>query len=142
MRGMLRAAPLLRLTTAHWRAITDHLTAQLPNEACGLLGGPAGQVRAVYPVANVLNSPVAYQMDPAQQLAVFLELETAGWELTAIFHSHPAGPAGPSPTDIAQAYYPEALYLTCAPEAAGRWRGRAFRLEAGQATEVPVEIAA
>lgn len=138
----MNAAPRLHLTAAHWQAITDHLTAQLPNEACGLLGGRAGRVLAVYPVANILNSPVAYQLDPARQLAVFLELEAAGWELTAIFHSHPAGPAGPSPTDIAQAYYPEALYLICAPAAAGRWRGRAFRLEAGQATEVPVDIAA
>lgn len=135
------AAPRLRLTAAHWQAVCDQLTRELPNEACGLLGGRAGQVLAVYPIRNELASPVAYRMDPAEQLAAFLALETAGWELTGIYHSHPRGPAEPSPTDLAQAYYPEALYLICSPTGApGVWQGRAFQLEAGHSVEVPVDL--
>jgi proteasome lid subunit RPN8/RPN11 len=132
----------LRLTPAQWRALTEHLTRELPNEACGLLGGLAGEVQAVYPVTNQLRSPVAYEMDPAEQIQAMLAIEDIGWEITAIFHSHPAGPPAPSPTDIAQAFYPESIYLICVPagERGGRWHGRAFRILDGQVGEVPFVI--
>lgn len=132
----------LRLTPAQWQALADHLTRALPEEACGLLGGLAGQVRAVYPVTNRLRSPVAYEMEPTEQIRAMLAIEDAGWEITGIFHSHPAGPAGPSPTDIAQAFYPDSIYVICAPAEAGpgRWHGRAFRIVDGQVSEVPLEI--
>lgn len=145
----------LRLTAAQWRAVTEHLTQALPNEACGLLGGLAGQVRVVLPVANRLRSPVAYEMEPAEQIQAMLAIEEAGWEILAIFHSHPAGPARPSPTDIAQAFYPDSLYVICAPAApqarhvlgesatpgaGGGWQGRAFQIVDGQVAEVSFEI--
>ncbi len=131
---------MLRLTPAQWEAICAHLSQALPNEACGLLGGEAGQVRAVYPVENRLHSPVRYEMAPAAQLAAMLAIEAAGWEITGIFHSHPRGPATPSETDVAEAYYPESIYLICAPGATGAWQGRAFRLEAGRVREVTVRV--
>lgn len=130
----------LRLTPAQWGAIAEHLTRALPEEACGLLAGRGGVVRAVYPVENRLHSPVAYEMDPAQQIETMVAIEDAGWEITGIFHSHPAGPPTPSPTDVAQAYYPESLYLICAPDGAGAWRGRVFRIEAGRVAEAPLII--
>lgn len=131
---------MLTLTLAQWRALTDHLSRCLPEEACGLLGGQAGVVHAVYPVENRLHSPVAYEMDPARQIETMVAIEEAGWEITGIFHSHPVGPPEPSPTDIAQAYYPDSLYFICAPDPAGAWRGRAFRMAAGRVAEVPVLI--
>jgi proteasome lid subunit RPN8/RPN11 len=33
------------------------------------------------------------------------------FEPLGIFHSHPAGPPVPSPTDIAEAAYPESIYV-------------------------------
>lgn len=130
----------LRLTASQWRLITEQLTRELPNEACGLLGGRAGVVEQVIAVENAARSPVRYRMDPARQLEAMLAIETAGLELMAIYHSHPNGPATPSPTDIAEAYYPDSLYLICAPDEHGRWRGRAFRIVDGQVSEAPVAI--
>ena len=90
----------------------DHLQACYPQEGCGLLAGNMhGRVTAVYPIENILHSPTAYQMNPHQQIQAMLALEAAGWQLLAIYHSHPQGPERPSPTDIAQAYYPEAATL-------------------------------
>ncbi|MDW8328208.1 MAG: M67 family metallopeptidase, partial [Anaerolineales bacterium] len=106
----------LRLTASQWRLITEHLTRELPNEACGLLGGRAGVVEQVIAVENAARSPVRYRMDPARQLEAMLAIEAAGLELTAIYHSHPNGPATPSLTDIAEAYYPDSLYLICSPD--------------------------
>lgn len=130
----------LRLTAAQWQTIVDQLTRELPDEACGLLGGEAGRVRAVYPIENIRHSPVAYEMDPARQIEAMIAIEEVGWEVSGIYHSHPHGPPTPSPTDVAQAYYPESVYVICAPEASGAWRGRAFRIEAGRVTEVPLVI--
>jgi proteasome lid subunit RPN8/RPN11 len=80
-------------------------------------------------------------MHPAQQLRAFQELENRGLEMVAIWHSHPAGPARLSPTDLAEACYPEAALLVVSPETAsdGRvpaWRLCAFRLVAGRPVEV------
>ncbi len=90
----------------------NHLQACYPLEGCGLLAGDeAGTVTAVYPIDNILQSPTAYEMDPQQQIQVMLTLEAADWQMLAIYHSHPQGPEQPSTTDIAQAYYPEALHI-------------------------------
>ena len=131
----------LTLTAAQWREIVAHVEAGRPNEACGLLGGEGGVVRKVYPAENILHSPVEYQMDPKRQVEIMLEIEASGWELNGIYHSHPGGPPVPSLADVAQAYYPDSIYVILAPEAAtGEWRGRAFRIEAGEVKEVEVMI--
>lgn len=92
--------------------ILEYLQADYPLEGCGLLAGNGkGEVTAVYPIDNRLHSPTAYEMEPRQQMQAMIDLETRGWQLLAIYHSHPQGPEIPSPTDIAQAYYPEAISL-------------------------------
>ena len=35
-------------------------------------------------------------------------MERNGWELLAVYHSHPRSPAQPSATDVDMAYYPDA----------------------------------
>jgi [CysO sulfur-carrier protein]-S-L-cysteine hydrolase len=130
----------LILSPAHQAVLLAHVEAERPNEACGLLAGIGGEVRRVYPVENMDHSPTQYQMSPTQQIAAFLDLEAAGWELTGIYHSHPAGPTEPSPTDIARAYYPDSIYLIIAPDLHGAWQMRGFAIAAGQVHEVPVEI--
>ena len=67
------------------------------------------------PVENMLHSPVRFQMEPSAQFKALLNIEEAGQELLAIFHSHPTGPARPSETDVAEFYYPGALVLIASP---------------------------
>ena len=117
-----------------------HVQAGLPNEACGLLGGPQGKVERVYGVENVYRSPVAYYMDPAAQVEAMVEIEAAGWDVCGIFHSHPAGPPVPSATDVAQALYAEAVYVIVAPDGAGGWQMRGFEIDSGHVREVPLEL--
>ena len=130
----------LNLSAAQWQAIVQHLRRELPNEACGLLGGIRGVVQKVYLIENELHSPSAYQMKPQAQVRAMLEMENNGWELCGIFHSHPHGLPVPSASDVAQAYYPEAVYLICAPGEQGEWRRRGFKIEAGQVTEVEIKL--
>lgn len=116
-----------------------HLAACAPEEGCGLLGGINGQVQTVYPVENILHSPVEYLMDATEQVRVMMALEQAELEIAGIFHSHPTGPPTPSPTDVAQAYYPDAVYVIGAPDAEGHWQARGFRIEAGKVVEVELK---
>ncbi|MBL8044937.1 MAG: M67 family metallopeptidase [Anaerolineales bacterium] len=131
---------MLQMTAAHWHVITAHLEAQLPNEACGLLGGRGGVVEHVYLVENSLHSPVRYQMEPLAQIQAMMAIDDAGLELTAIFHSHPRGPAIPSPTDVAEAYYPETLYVIVSPNERNQWHSRAFYIQNGQVSEVEMRV--
>lgn len=92
--------------------ILNHLQDCYPEEGCGLVAGDdAGRVTAVYPIENSLHSPTAYKMDPRQQIEAMLTIEKNGWQLKAIYHSHPYNPARPSERDIQQATYPEAFMM-------------------------------
>jgi proteasome lid subunit RPN8/RPN11 len=97
------------------------------------------RVLRVYPVRNELASPVRYRVHPEDLIRVVQELESRGWELVGIYHSHPHGPPVPSPTDVAEAYYPESVYLIAAP-VQGEWRLRAFWIVNGQVREVPIRL--
>lgn len=90
----------------------DHLRAGLPNEACGLLAGLGNRVTHVLAADNIAARPrVEYEMDPGQQLQRFEFIEAQGLDLVGIYHSHPFSPAHPSATDLARAFYPEAVYV-------------------------------
>jgi proteasome lid subunit RPN8/RPN11 len=130
----------LQIGAEHWNVMVRHVSEWRPEEACGLLGGPPGRVEAVYPVENVLHSPVAYEMDPRGQVEAMVRLEAEGWEIVGIFHSHPAGPATPSMSDVAQAYYPESVYVILSPGGETEWKARGFRIEAGGVREVDLVV--
>ncbi len=94
----------MRLTPTAWRRMIEHLLSCLPEEGCGLLGGREGKAEAVYPVPNSLHSPTEFLMDPKEQLRAFKQLLQDGYELLAIFHSHPYAPPVPSQRDLLRAY--------------------------------------
>lgn len=114
--GEIVPAQSLLLDRALQERIVTHLQSALPNEGCGLLAGmrqPEGRLvaRRFYPGTNRDASPTRYTMDPAEVMAAFRDLAAHGWSLGAIVHSHPATPPTPSPTDLREAFYPEALML-------------------------------
>jgi proteasome lid subunit RPN8/RPN11 len=123
----------------HWQTMLTDVELRIPEEACGLLGGTGNTVFAVIPVTNTLRSVSRYRMEPGEQLRAFQRFEAEGTELIGIYHSHPAGPAQPSKTDIAEAYYPDAAYLIWSLDIEG-WKCRAFRLADGLFQEVEIHI--
>ena len=131
----------LTLTPAQRAQMIAHVRRHAPEEACGILAGTAGRVVSVHPVENIRHSPVAYEMDPEQQLQTMESLEAAGLDIVGIFHSHPAGPPVASPTDLRQAYYPDSVYVILAPAGHGDWGLRGFLLANGRAEEVKLTVA-
>ena len=126
---------LLRYT--HYIAMRQHVAAEAPLEACGLIAGQGGMSAAVYPIPNALHSPTRYRMDPRAQVQTMFALEAAGLELLAIYHSHPQGPPLPSATDLHEATY-AVPYLIWSP-IGETWLVRAFRLQNG-IQEVPLRL--
>ena len=118
--------------------ILTHTQSEYPLEACGLLGGGDGVVTSHYPIRNRLQSETTYEMEPTEMLSAFLAMEAEGEELVAIYHSHPQGPSHPSPTDITQAYYPDAVQIIVSLKDCKRPLIRAFTIKDGFVTPVTI----
>lgn len=83
-----------------------------PDECCGVLFGQGGLVRRAHPTSNVLHSPVAFEVEPLELLNALLAAEAEGLDVVGYYHSHPASPAYPSPTDVRfSAGWPGAVHL-------------------------------
>lgn len=109
-------------------------------EVCGLIGATAGEPRTCYPVRNAAEAPdMRFRLEPREQIEAMRRMRERGEDLFAIFHSHPASPAEPSPFDLAEAAYPEALYLIISLNTKGVLEMRGFRLSQDQ-TFAEVEL--
>lgn len=128
----------LALPRTLYTEMMAHVLSNPAEEMCGLLSGRAGVVDRVWPVPNALQSPVAYRMDGPEFAAAMIGCE---FEPLGIFHSHPAGPPIPSPTDIAEAAYPDSIYVVISLQAPLP-SVRAFTIVEEQVTEVQIDILA
>lgn len=102
---------MLRISRALYDEVIAHCRREYPKEACGILGGKAGVAEQVYPMTNLDASPISYQMDPKEQLRLMKAMRSRQQEMLAIYHSHTASAAYPSPVDVRLAVYPEVSYV-------------------------------
>jgi [CysO sulfur-carrier protein]-S-L-cysteine hydrolase len=135
----------LSLPSALADELLVHARAELPNEACGLLGGSLarGEATSYHPARNAEASPIIYTVHPDDLVRIVFGLEDAGDDLVAIFHSHTRTPAVPSATDRRSAQYPDAFYLLASladPAASPAAALRAWRIVDGESSEVPLRI--
>jgi proteasome lid subunit RPN8/RPN11 len=87
-------------------ATLRHLQSEAPLEGVGLWAGISSRVIQVIPLQNTHPAPqVAYTADPVLLIEAMQNLQASGLELLAIYHSHPVGPALPSESDRAQAFW-------------------------------------
>ena len=131
---------VLELSRDQAKALITHAQEEAPNECCGLLAGRNGRVERVYPGTNVDHSPYTYLMDPKEQLAAFKDMEAAGLDLVGIYHSHTHTAAYPSRTDVAKAFYPDALHVIVSLAKRDAPDIRAFRVADGQIHEESVIV--
>lgn len=87
--------------------IIEHAQDELPNEACGLISqSKSRNAMQADKVTNTAQSPYRYEMSPIEMLKLEQKREKDGDNLFAIYHSHVASPAYPSPTDVRMAFFP------------------------------------
>jgi proteasome lid subunit RPN8/RPN11 len=120
-------------------AILAHARAELPNECCGLLIGRATTIEDLRPARNLDAGPASYLIDPADHFAAIRAARASGRRVVGAYHSHPASPPVPSARDLAEANFPEFVYLIVSLEEVDRSdRVRAYRLADGRATPLTI----
>ncbi len=116
----------LRIPRPILDAMLAHAAAEHPNECCGLLAGRDGVATHLFPLVNVLASPVAYEADPRELLALQRTLRSLGVEEVALYHSHPTSAPVPSAADLARNGYGTSIphvILGPGPEVRAWWLG-------------------
>ncbi len=127
-------------TSHHWHQMEADVSSRFPEEACGLVAGEGNASRLVIPITNILHDPHRYRMDAQEELRAFVTAEEHGWEIIAVYHSHPHGISSPSPTDFAELTFPGVIYLIWYQDTIGwRCKGYLMTLQA-EAGEVPVIV--
>ena len=129
----------MRLARSAREAILGHARDASPAEACGLLGGLAGEdptVLTAIPTPNVASDPDRrFEIDPEALLTGRDAIRAAEQELLGFYHSHPQGPAEPSATDESLARWADTYMLIASLSGAepslGAWfyTGETFRPE-------------
>jgi proteasome lid subunit RPN8/RPN11 len=101
----------IRVPAAVLDAIAGHAHRELPNECCGLLVGERGLIAEAVRSANLLASPSRYRIDPAVHFDIMRRLRGSPRAIIGAYHSHPRSSPVPSPTDIAEAFYPDFVWV-------------------------------
>jgi proteasome lid subunit RPN8/RPN11 len=122
--------------------IVAHARRDHPDEACGILAGPAGTDRPTrfIPMTNAARSPTFYEFDSTEQFRVWQEMDDQDEEPVVIYHSHTATEAYPSRTDIGLAAEPGAHYVLVSTRDEDETEFRSYRIVDGEVTEEPVTI--
>jgi proteasome lid subunit RPN8/RPN11 len=133
---------MLTLDPALHAKIVAHARADHPDEACGVIAGPAGSDRPerFIPMVNAERSPTFYRFDSTEQFRVWREMDERGEEPIVIYHSHTATEAHPSRTDISYASEPDAHYVLVSTRDPEQTEFRSFRIADGVVTEEEVAV--
>jgi proteasome lid subunit RPN8/RPN11 len=141
---------VLRIDRATYDQIVAHARRDHPDEACGVVAGPAGTDRPVrfVPMLNAARSPTFYEFDSGDLLRLYREMDERDEEPVVIYHSHTATEAYPSRTDIGLAQEPNAHYVLVSTRHHEQQTGlvgdevefRSFRIVDGEVSEEEVEV--
>jgi [CysO sulfur-carrier protein]-S-L-cysteine hydrolase len=133
---------MLTITRDLYDKIVAHARKDHPDEACGVLAGPAGSDRPerFIPMENAERSPTFYRFDSAEQLRVWREMDDRDEEPVVIYHSHTATEAYPSRTDISYASEPNAHYVLVSTRDDSTTEFRSYRILDDEVNEEPVSV--
>jgi proteasome lid subunit RPN8/RPN11 len=90
----------MRIAREMYEEIIGHAREEAPNECVGLIATRDGQAVRLYRATNAAASPLRFEIDGAEQIRYHNEMEAAGLDLGAIYHSHTRTEPRPSQTDI------------------------------------------
>lgn len=130
-------------------AIVAHAKRDHPDEACGVVAGPAGADRPerFLPMRNAASSrPTLYEFESGDLFRLYRDMDDYGEVPVIVYHSHTGSPAYPSATDRRLASEPDAHYVLASTREHGNETGpvefRSFRIVDGEVTEEDVRVVA
>ena len=133
---------MLRIRQDLHDKIVAHARADHPDEACGVLAGPAGSDRPerFIPMTNAARSPTFYEFDSTEQFHVWRQMDCNGEEPVVLYHSHTATEAYPSRTDVSYASEPGAHYVLVSTRDPHETEFRSYHIQNGNITEERVTV--
>jgi len=126
--------------------MVSHARADHPDEACGVIAGPAGTgiPDRFVPMLNAARSPNFYEFDSVDLLKLYRAMDANDEDPVVIYHSHTHTEAYPSRTDIAYASEPGAHYVLISTRETGTEPGpyelRSYRIVDGIVVEEEIQI--
>jgi proteasome lid subunit RPN8/RPN11 len=125
-------------------AIVAHALEDPKNEVCGVVavetGSPA-RARGVHRAVNVHASPLKFEIDPAELLALYNAIEEQDLTLGAIYHSHVRSKPYPSQTDIGfAANWPGVEWVIVGLADGEAPEVRSYLIEEGRVQEAALEV--
>src|SRR5438132_4685724 len=124
-----------RIRQAALDAVIAHARETHPVECCGMLIGSGASIDEAVRAKNIAESPRRFLIDPKDHIDARRSARGRALEVLGFYHSHPQAPAEPSPTDIPEAAYPEAVHLIVSL-GDGVPSARLFRIELGSTIEL------
>ena len=131
---------MLTLSEDYVIEMITHAKEDAPNECCGIIAGDDGAATKLYRAINAEASPYRYSIDPKDLLRIYRDLDSSGWDVLVIYHSHTQTEAYPSPTDVRLAAWDDAYYVLVSLEDNDHPIVRAFQIKDGEVTEEELKI--
>jgi desampylase len=126
------------------RDIVAHALEARPAECCGVLIGAGSDILEAVRSPNRSAAPDRYEIDPKVHIDARRAARLRGLSVLGFYHSHPHSSAEPSPVDIAEASYPDSLYLIVGlgqDQMEGTAGARLFRLMPAGFVNEPLVVA-
>ena len=134
---------MITFNKSDFDTILEYAKKNLPEEACGLIGGTIENgdkhIKKIYLLTNIDHSNEHFSMDPKEQLAAVKDMRAIGLVPLGNWHSHPSSPSRPSDEDIKLAYDPNASYMIMSLMAENPVIN-SFHIEGGQVTKEDLRI--
>jgi len=130
-------------------AVVAHALEDPKNEVCGVVAvdaegvgeGPVRSAVNVHRAVNVHVSPLKFEIDPAELLALYTKIDERDLELGAIYHSHVRSAPYPSQTDIGfAANWPGVEWIIVGLKDGEAPEVRSYLIEGGKVQEVALEV--
>ena len=107
---------MIKLSKSDYEKILKYAESELPDEACGLIGGEITEsgdkiIKKVYLLTNTDHSNAHFSMDPKEQFESIKDMRVNEFVPLGNWHSHPESPSRPSEEDKRLAYDSKASYM-------------------------------
>jgi|SRR5579884_21399 len=130
----------MRISRELYDRMVAHARQEAPNECCGMIATRDGEAVRLYRATNAAASPLRFEIDPGEQLRYHNDIESAGLELGAIYHSHTRTEPRPSQTDLNfAAGWPGVLWVIVGL-AGEQAEVRTWRIDGGQVSEAELLV--
>jgi proteasome lid subunit RPN8/RPN11 len=100
-----------RIRNAALEAIVAQARDASPRECCGLLIGTGHAIDEAVLARNLAEGSTRFLIDPRDHIEARRVARRRSLDVLGFYHSHPRSAAWPSAADVAEAAYPDAVYL-------------------------------